>query len=144
MSDHMNGKDVTVTVFRDGNPQQDFAAKSFQLKRNSTEINDPVLGEDRDRLDTLTNSYSISFSIYTATAKFIDTLMDEQAGQDSSAAKIDKAVSLKFKTKGGGKFGLMVSGEMTIDGWEIGAGGRGERIMTSVPMRAQYVKKVSL
>ena len=48
---NMNGKDVTVSVFRDGNPLKDFAAKSFQLKVNGTEISDPVLGADRDDLD---------------------------------------------------------------------------------------------
>lgn len=141
---NMNGKDVSVTAFRDGNPVKEFNAKSFQLKRNSTEINDPVLGASRDDLDSITNSFSLSFSIYTATADLIDTLLAQQANEDSNAATVDQAVSFRFKTRNGGKFGLIVSGQMTIDGWEIGASGRSERVMISVPMRAQFVEKVTL
>lgn len=142
--ENINGKDVSVTVFVDGNPKKNFKAKNFTWKANKTEITDPVLGEDRDDLDSITNSYSLSMSLYLVNVDFVDAMISEQANQDANGVSTEKAVSIRIKTRDGGKFGLIFSGQMTIDAWDCSVGGRGERGMANMPMRCKYMDKVIL
>lgn len=142
--ENINGKDVAVTLFVNGNPTKEFKVKSFTAKANKTEITDPELGADRDALDSIINSYSLSFSLYVATSKFLELFISEQANQDANGATTDKAISVRIKTRDGGKFGLIFTGMMTLDAWDLSIGGRAERGMVNVPIRCQYMDKVNL
>lgn len=140
---HAAGKDATIVFFIDGNPTQEIDCKSWEMQRNATEINDGVCGEDRDRLDSITNFFVIDVECFTKTAKVLDALLADQAVDDSGAAATEKNFSLVLKPRDGSKKGYSAR-EVSLGAWRIGAGGRTDRIMTKVPLRARYFDPVSL
>jgi hypothetical protein len=140
---HANGKDATLIFFIDGTPASEFDVKSWEVQRNATDIADGVCGEDRDRLDSITNFYSIDIDCFSRTAKLLDAFLAEQDNDDANAAPTNKTVSLILKPRDGSKKGYNAS-EVSLGGWRFGAGGRSDRVMTKVPLRARYFKSVTL
>lgn len=140
---HAAGKDATLVFFIDGAPASEFDVKSWEVQRNATEIADGVCGEDRDRLDSITNYYSMDIDCFSRTAKLLDALLGEQANDDANAAPTSKTVSFVLKPRDGSKKGYNAR-EVALGNWRFGAGGRADRIMTKVPLRARYFDSVAL
>lgn len=139
---HLKGNKATLVFFIAGNPAGEFDVKSWEVTRNATEINDGVCGEDRDRLDSVTNFYGIDVECFSPTAAMIDTLLDEQANDDASGIPTAKTVSFILKPPGQKK-GYNAR-EVALGAWRVGAGGRSDRLMIKVPLRARYFEQVSL
>ena len=142
---HATGKDCKLAFFINGNPVGEFDARSYSVDRNVTEVTDDVLGEDRSRLDAITNFYSISVSTFVTTAAQMQALIDEQANDDANGATTNKSLAIVLTPRGGSgpKKGFKAS-EISLGGWKLNAGGRTERMMIDYPLRARYFDAVSI
>lgn len=138
----VRGKDSTLKLFITGNPVQ-VDVKSWTIKREVTKVSDPVCGEDRDRLDTVTNFYSINLQVYYGTAKLLKALLEDQENDDAGALPLERDVAGVLREKGGAKGAMRLTG-VTLDDWDIGAGSRADSVMVNLPLRSQYVDEVKV
>lgn len=142
---HATGKDYKFSFFINGTPVAEFDIKSFAVTRNVTEVTDDVLGEDRSRLDAITNYFTIDASTFVTTAAQMQALMDEQANEDANGATTVKsfAIILTPRAGSGPKTGFLAK-EISLGGWKLDASGRTERSMINYPLRARYFDPVSI
>jgi len=134
---HASGKDATINLFINGSAVATLDIKSWSCKRNTTKIDDGVQGENRDRLDAITNSFSIDLEGFNQTMTKLQALLTDLANDDAQVQPTDKQVSFVIKPRDGTKVGFLAKG-CCLDDWEIGAQGRTDRIMSKIPLRAQY------
>jgi len=140
-----SGERASIQVFVGGAPQKESQdVKNWSIKRNVTKINDGVCGANRDELDAITNYYEFSCDAYNRTFALFDRLLADQANDDGGGAPTEKAITIVLKPKDGSKKGYLLQDQVTFDDWDVGAGGRTDRIMTKLPMRAQNCKPVTV
>ena len=142
---HATGKDYKFSFFINGSPVKEFDIRSFSVTRNVTDVTDDVLGEDRSRLDAITNFFSIDASTFTTTAAQMQALLDEQANDDANGTPTQKSFAIVLTPRGGSgpKTGFIAK-EVSLGGWKHDVNGRTERSMTSYPLRARYFETVSI
>lgn len=140
---HASGKDAKIDYYLNGSPVKSLDAKSWSVKRNVTSVNDGVGGEDRDRLDDITNFYEIEFEGFNQDMAKLDALLTDQSNDDAGVAPTDKQASIVIKPRDGTQVGYIASG-CSHGAWEVGSSGRTDRIMTKVPVRAQYFDKAPI
>ncbi len=135
---NMSGQEATLGFFV-GPTKREILAKTWSVTRAGTKISDGVNGEDRNRFDFITDGFDISVEVFMPDVKMISTFIEDQTNDDSGVAPLDKALSVKLKPRDGSK-GAFVFSEVTLDDWKIASSGRPDRLMTTVPMRARYMK----
>ena len=136
----MKGEQATVRFVIGATPRE-IAVKSWKITRDVEKISDGVNGEDRNRLDVSTNSFDIALELYTPDAKLQKALLEDQANDDAGVQPLEKALTITQKPRDGTKTSLLCT-EVTVDDWAFGAAGRTDRLMTTLPLRARYVKPV--
>jgi hypothetical protein len=134
------GKDATFRLFQDGKEVL-VNAKTWSVKRNTTDGSDGVNGEDRDRPYSVTNFYDLSATCYQRDAKILVALLDDQDNDDAQVAPLDKAVGINIKIIDGSR-AAFVAKEVTLGAWELNQGGRTEAVMLTIPLRARYFSKI--
>jgi hypothetical protein len=135
------GKDVTLIFLRDSQ-RVEFKCKTIDVKRNATNANDGVNGEDRDRLDSITNFYEIQIECFMEDARELQMLLDEDAQRDTRTQPLENGVGLLVRPNNGTKYSAQAS-QVTIDDWDWSAApGRTEASMLKVPLRARYFNTI--
>lgn len=142
---HATGKDFKFSFFINGTPVAEFDIKSFSVTRNVTDVTDDVLGEDRSRLDAITNFFTIDAATFVTTARQIQALLDEQVNDDANGTPTQKSFACVLTPRGGAgpKTGFIAK-EVSLGGWKLDASGRTERSMLNYPLRARYFDAVSI
>ena len=140
---HMTGSLATLKLFVADTEVASLDVERWRISRNVTKIDDGVCGEDRDRLDVIVNSYSISLTVFSRDAEKIARLIANQAQADTGAEPESVAFALVLKPRGGAKAAISAT-ECTLDDWSFGADGRTARVMTDIPIRARYVDTVNV
>jgi len=130
------GKNSTLIFMLRGKRVQEFNVVSWQVKREGTEIADPICGQNRDELDFETNYFSITVKVKSRTLKLIRALLAEQANRDAMTTLKDSAMGFVIKPNDGTKGNFQAVGYV-MGGWDINVGGRVERNETSLPGRAR-------
>ncbi len=138
----MTGVQSTCAFFI-GPTKREIATKTWSITRDVTKINDGVNGEDRDRLDAITNFYDIALEVYAPDAKMVKAFIEDQANDDSGVAPLEKAFSVKLKPRDGTKSGFVCT-EVVLGDWKIASSGRTDRLMVTIPLRARYVKSAAV
>lgn len=138
----VRGKDATLRLFFDGKPYL-FDVQNWRLGRNATVINDDVCGEDRSRLDSVTNFYSLTVRVLYSTAEQLKMLLKDQENDDAGAVPLDKQVAGVLREKGGGRAAFRLT-NVVLDDWDIGAEGRADAVSINLPLRCQYVDEVKV
>ena len=133
---HWGGKNASFKFYLNGNPVV-LNVKSWSCKPNVTEIADGVCGEDRDRLDTITNYYEFQVEAFLSDLRPVAALLSDTANRDQNVLPYRKEVSLTIKPNDGSKSAFVAS-EMSIGAWDLGVGGRTDRAMLKVPFRSRY------
>ncbi len=136
----VRGKNTIFRFFLDGKTL-DVDIKDWEITKNVTTHNDPVNGEQSDRLDASFTHYSGTCNIYTKDANALDALLDDQANEDASAIPLIKAASMKMMPRDGSSQSY-VCGDMIFDGTSLKSGSRTDAVMLTLPYRFRTLKKV--
>ena len=131
-----SGKDAVLRLFSNG-AEVILNAKTWDCGPDVTKVADGVNGEDRDRLQSITNSYSFTADCYMDDAKQIDAMLAWSSNNDAQVAPYDAAAAISIKVLDGSKKAYLAK-EVTIDDHRIKQGGRTERVMITINFRARY------
>lgn len=134
------GKDVTLIFLRDSK-KVEFKSKSIEVTKNTTDSNDGVNGEDRDRLQSVTNFFEIQIEAWMEDLSELQMLLDEDAQLDTRTQPVEKGVGMLVRPNNGTRFAAEAQ-QVTIGGWGWSVPGRTENSMLKVPIRARYFKSV--
>ena len=112
-------------------------AKSWSVKENSTKVTDPTGGEDRDRLDKVTNSFDLSIQSYLRYMTALDAWLDDIANNDAQVAPLAASGGIGCNVRDGTKKRYVMR-ELTRDDFSIDMGGRADAVMLSLNLRCRY------
>src|SRR5687767_11322537 len=94
------GQNVTLRVFQNNKPVY-VAAKTWDVEENAAEIADGVNGEDRDRLDKVTNYYSLTVDIFQTDQEVVQAYLDALARDDSAQLPMKQTLGISIKHRDG-------------------------------------------
>lgn len=134
------GKDVVLKLYQDGKPVY-IAAKNWDVEENATEVAEGVNGEDRDRLDKVTNYYSASVDIYQADQTFMDAYIAAQAKDDASVLPLKQSAAIMIKHRDGTRAAYLLQ-EAKFGPTKTTQSGRADAVMLNVKVRFRYYRKV--
>ena len=115
--------------------------KNWKITENATEIAEGVQGENRDRLDKVTNYYEITFDVYKNDATFLNTYILAQEELDANNVPLKQLFSVQFDMVGGGRAAYSLQ-EAVVGPIDIGMTGRQDPIMISVKARCRFMKPI--
>ena len=122
-----------------GNLQEQRAyAKTWRVKRNVTQIQDSVGGEDRDRLQAVTNFYELTAELHMRDAGFWRALTGYVLNTDAGLTPFQIAGGLKLFIADGSNAAFVLR-EMVVDGEEVSQAGRDRTMMMTLPARFRYL-----
>lgn len=113
-------------------------ATSFSIKPNVTEINDGILGNDRDDLDTEINFFEVMLETLVRDTQLFEAFLEHQREKDLKVAMAASAVGLLVQPHDGTQKGFVARGYV-LGAWEFGMGGRTERTKVPVPGRCTHI-----
>lgn len=134
---HMSGKDVTCR-YRQNNTPVSFQARSIEVEENAEEVADPVCGEDRDRLQIITNFFTITIEAYAPDLAVLEAALEDIANNDAKAAPFNKVFGLRFQFLDGATKKAFVAREVARSPLRVSASGRRDRVMQTLRLRARY------
>ncbi len=134
----IRGRDVLMKVYQDGAPVL-IEAKNFDLEENATENADGVNGEDRDRLDKVTNFYSGSIDIYQSDQHVMDMIMAAQVQDDAAGLPLEQFATFRFNNRDGTRTTYILQ-ECKFGPFKDNASGRGDTVMLNLKIRGRYWK----
>jgi hypothetical protein len=134
------GKDVTLIFLRDSK-KVEIKSKSIEVTLNSTDSNDGVNGEDRDRLQSTPNFFEIQIEAYMEDCKELQIMMDEVEQIDTRTQPLEKGVAMLVRPNNGTKYAAEAQ-QVSIGAWSWSISGRTENSMLKIPMRARYFRAV--
>lgn len=136
----MAGKNFKAKFFIDGSGIP-IDVKSIDVKANVTEIAEGVCGEDRDRLQTITNYYEINLTFKLVSTEVIKRLVQDSDNDDLNVMPLQKDFALIAQPNNGLTEGFSFR-EMAIGSWGLNIGDRKELANFTLPIRARYFKAV--
>jgi len=137
------GRDCKLKFFIAGVSIGELDAKSFNVKKVATAVADGIIGEDRDRLDSIVNHYELKLTCHNADLKKLVALLADQELIDEGGIPTDQAMAIVIRPKDGSKTGFQAS-EAVFDDWSFDIGGMTERAMLEIPIRCRYFKAVNI
>lgn len=132
---HIKGRDTLCQVLISGTPVDTLDVMSWSIEPYGTTIDDGVCGEGRTRKDKVTDGYKITMRCFNQTMRKLAQILNYDLSADAPT-KLD-SVDFGFKVSDtvGGQDIFTASG-VTIDFWKLDLGGKNERGMLDIPMRA--------
>jgi len=127
------GEDVTLKIYQDGAPVY-IAAKNWTVDQQATEIQEGVNGEQRDRLDLVTNYYSGSVDIYQADQVLMRAMMDAQQTDDAAATPLEQRASVRIRQRDGTRAAYKLS-NCRFGPWTMAQSGRADPVMLTMKFR---------
>jgi hypothetical protein len=94
------GKDAVFRLFQDGS-EKILNAKTWSVKRSTTDGADGVNGEDRDRPYSVTNYHDLSVTCHQRDATMLVALLADQANDDAQTTPLDKSVGISIRIQDG-------------------------------------------
>lgn len=139
-SPFFRGKDVVLKFYQNGKPVY-IAAKNWDVSEEATEAADGVNGEERDRLDKVTNFYSASVDIYQSDQTLMQAIMDAQEADDKSLTPLRQSGAVQIKQRDGKRAAYLLQ-EMKAGPFKMTQSGRTDVVMINLKMRFRYYKSV--
>jgi hypothetical protein len=132
------GKDVTLRIYQDGKPVY-IPAKNWKVTEEAHEAADGVNGEDRDRLDKVTNYYSATVDIFQNDQELMTALIAAQDEDDASNLPLSQAAAIQIRQRDGRRAVYLLE-EAKFGPWDMNQGGRAEAVMLTLKLRFRYYK----
>lgn len=117
-----------------------FPWKTWTIKPIVVKHVDQVNGEQRARLSKTLDYYEISAEMYVKDAEFLRTYLEAQAAEDAMTAPIDQEGAFRLFPNNGTRESFIFE-DLIWDDWELRQGGRTEKKMVTVNMRATNIKE---
>lgn len=127
------GENVTLKIYQ-SNSRVVFPGKSFSVEQNATEVADGVNGENRDRLDIVTNSFSGSVDIYQADQTVMNALLAAQTAHDAQGLPLPQHGAVEIRQRDG-IVAVYLMTEMVLGPWTNNASGRSDAVMLTLKFR---------
>lgn len=142
MADFISGKHSVARVYLNNQPWN-IKVKSTKVQEMAAVIEDNVNGENRARLQKLTNFFHVTHVIYDDgnSSQILQNYLINQANEDANNPALALNGGLLFKYLDGTKGGYTMRG-CSLDPFDLDIGGRTERVMHTVSYRAQYFELV--
>jgi hypothetical protein len=110
--------------------------EKWSVKLNVTKVNDGVCGEPRDRLWRYVNWWDVNITCKQVDAVVLKALIKDVENDDAGAVPLIKAAGILILPPNQSKAAFSLSG-ITVDDFEWAVGGRTERSVVTIPMRAE-------
>jgi hypothetical protein len=133
------GKDCILKLYQDSQPVY-ITAKNWNVEENAVEAADDVNGENRSRLDKVTNFYSATVDVYQADVSVIDKIMEAQGPDDDATLPLKQTGAIFIKMRDGTRAVYILKG-MKIGPWTMNFSGRTENVMLNLKLRFQFFEK---
>ncbi len=134
------GRNCKLRIFQDGRPIY-IAAKSFDVEENATEVVDDVNGEERSRLDKVTNYFSCSADIFQADAELMQSILDAQDQDDLEGIPLDQRCAIIVNQRDGTTATYLML-EAKFGPFKQTISGRDDAAMVNMKIRFRYWKKI--
>jgi hypothetical protein len=143
MADLISGKHTRFTVYFNNQPFV-VIVKTWSIEEVATEVADDVNGEERSRLQILTNYYKANFACYDdGSSNYLQNLLQSTQNDDAFNPQIPLNGGLLFNyLSGSGTQAAFAMNAATRGPLKVGSGGRVERVMHDLSMRFQYFNQV--
>lgn len=136
----MAGKNFKAKFYIDGSPVV-LDISNIDVKANVTEIAEGILGEDRDRLQSIANYFEISLTCKLIDTKVVKAVVDNTANDDDNVLPLSKDFALVASPNNGLTEGFTAS-EICIGAWGLSIPKRAELVNFTLPLRARYFKTI--
>lgn len=136
----LRGENVVIKLYQNGNPVV-LLAKNWNVSQEATEVSEGVNGEDRDRLDLVTNSFSGSVDVYQEDADVIQAIIDNQKNEDAGALPLVQAGAVQKRYRDGTKRAYVMR-ELKMGPFNETMTSRQDSVMINVKFRFRYYEPV--
>lgn len=136
----VRGQNVVFKFYQDNKPVY-IPAKVWDVEENATEVADDVGGEDRSRLDKVTNFYSMSIDIFQADQAVVQAYLDSQATDDAAQLPKKQTGALQIKHRDGTRAAYLLQ-EMKAGPMKLSMSSRTDAYMLNLKVRFRYFKNV--
>jgi hypothetical protein len=116
-------------------------ALSFEIEPDVTEIADPILGQQRDTLDSETNFYKIMMEVQTRNAELLIAFLEHQKQKDLKVAMAASGMGILVQPNDGTQKGFQCIG-FVLGAWKFGISGRTDRFKVPIPGRCTEIAEL--
>lgn len=141
------GKDVFAKIYVALTPGGNatpwkILAKSIRVQEQAVKAADGVCGEQRDRLQKITNFYQVTVDCFDdgRSSALLTTWLAQQQNDDLTLPQLPLSSGLIWKYLDGSAGGVTFNG-CNIDPLDYNVAGRTERAIATVGFRAQYMSQ---
>lgn len=134
------GENCALKLYQNGRPVT-VLGKNFDIEENATELNDGVNGESRDRLDKVTNYYSISVDLFQNDQEQMDAIIAAQDVDDAAGYALPQSCAVQIQQRDGTRVAYLLQ-ECKFGPFKWSNSGRGDNTMLNLKIRARFLKKV--
>lgn len=148
MADFSSGRQVSTKLYiataPGGQPLPWLVkSKSIRVQEVAVEVADGVCGENRDRLQKITNFYRLTLDVFDdstapGASQLIQTWLANQANEDAGLPQLPMAGSMVWRYLDTSAIAVSFSG-CTLGPVDYNVAGRTERNMGVIMFRAQYM-----
>jgi hypothetical protein len=131
-----SGKDASIRLFINGQ-EVVLLAKTWEIGPNTTEVSDGVNGEQRDRLQSITNYFEGNISCFQSDTKALAALIANEQNDDAEVPPFVKTLGFNFKILDGTRQNF-IGRETVLGAWKVNQSGRSERVMLAIPIRCRW------
>ena len=134
------GQNVRLKFYQSGAPVY-LAAKNWSVEENAAEIADGVNGEDRDRLDKVTNFYSASVDVFQTDQEVMQAIIDAQTTDDVAGLPLKQTASIQIRHRDGTKAAYLLK-EVKAGPFTTAMTSRQDAVMVTLKLRFRYFAPV--
>ncbi len=127
------GENVVFKFYQNGRPVF-IAAKNWSVDQNATEVADGVGGENRDRLDIVTNYFSASCDVFQNDQALMQAILDSQTAHDAAGLPLKQSAAIQIRHRNGTKATYLLK-EVCAGPWGQNMSSRSEAVMLNLKMR---------
>jgi hypothetical protein len=137
-----SGRSAKLKLFVDGQAVT-INVTQWSISPYGTEAQDTVCGDVRSENQTLVEGYNIGITCLMRDVDEINILVGNTENDDALVMPFSTSMGFLLKPLDGTTKAFSADA-VTIGLWEWAVGGQSERSTVTIPMKARYVKKVSL
>lgn len=136
----VRGRDAVFKLYQQNKPIY-LPCKTWDIDENATENADGVNGEDRDRLDKVTNYFTCKLEVFQQDQSLILAYMAAQNQDDASLLPLVQTGAIQIRQRDGTRAAYLLE-EMKIGPLKETLSSRQEVVMLSLTVRFRYWKPV--
>lgn len=136
----VRGQNVILRLYQQNKPIY-VACKTHDIEENATEVVDDVGGENRSRLDKVTNYFTLSLDVFQADQEVIKSYMTAQDADDAAILPLIQNAALLIKNRDGTRAAFVLQ-EAKIGPMKLSMGGRDDAFMLNLKIRFRFFTPV--